>query len=155
MIRFFDASALVKRYVREAGTASIQALLRRTPRAMARLGEVEVASAVCRRSREGLLSSVEREEILAALREDLATFVVVELSPEVVDRSRRLLTTHPLRSGDSIQLASALVLADATGEQVAFVAFDAALRRAASAEGLWLAGTAASGRSVRPLTPSR
>lgn len=145
----------MKRYVREAGTASVQTLLRRAPRAMARLSEVEVASAVCRRCREGLLSAVEREEILAALREDLASFVVVELSGEVVDRARRLLATHPLRSADAIQLASALVLADATGEPVTFVAFDAALRRAASAEGLRLAGTAASGRSAMPLTPSR
>lgn len=145
----------MKRYVREAGTASVQALLRRAPRAMARLSEVEVASAICRRCREGLLSTVEREELLAALGEDLASFVVVELSTEVVGRARRLLTTHSLRSADSIQLASALVLGDATGEPVTFVAFDAALRHAAAAEGLRLAGTAASGRTASRLTPSR
>jgi predicted nucleic acid-binding protein len=145
----------VKRYVREAGTASVQALLRRAPRAAARLSEVEVASAVCRRSREGLLSPVEREELLVAVREDLASFVVVELSPEVVARARRLLTVHPLRSADAIQLASALVLADASGEPVTFVAFDAALCRAATSEGLRLAGTTVSGRKASPLTPSR
>lgn len=138
----------MKRYVREAGTASVQALLRRAPRAMARLSEVEVASAVCRRCREGLLSPVEREQILAALGADVPSFVVVELSPEVVVRARQLLAEHPLRSADAIQLASALVLAGASGEPVTFVAFDTALRRAASQEGLRIAGTAASGRSA-------
>ena len=116
---------------------------------MARLSEVEVASAVCRRSREGLLSAVEREGILAALRSDIEAFVVVELSPEVVVRARQLLKEYPLRSVDAIQLASALVLAEASGEPVTFVAFDVALRQAAAGEGLRLAGTAPAGVSAR------
>ena len=140
--------------MREAGSASVQALLRRSPRAVARISEVEVASAVCRRCRKGF-SPVEREEILAALGLDIPSFVVVELSPEVVVRARQLLAEHPLRAADAVQLASALVLADASGEPVTFVAFDVALRRAAAEEGLRLAGTAASGRSAGRLTPSR
>ena len=43
---------------------------------------------------------------------------------------------HPLRAGDAIQLASALLLRRELGEPVKFVAYDNRLKAAAKAEGL-------------------
>ncbi len=52
MIRYFDASALAKRYVKEAGIQAVCRLLDAGNAAVSRLSEVEVASALVRRARE-------------------------------------------------------------------------------------------------------
>ena len=44
-MRYFDASALVKRYVREEGSAKVRRLISSDTPATSRLSEVEVASA--------------------------------------------------------------------------------------------------------------
>ena len=69
-MQYFDASALVKRYVREQGSASVRRLLASDAPATARLSEVEVASALIRRSREGAFPLTERDRALAALEPD-------------------------------------------------------------------------------------
>jgi predicted nucleic acid-binding protein len=49
VIRYFDASALVKRYVREAGSVTVRRLLTAGTAASRRLSEVEVSSGIVRR----------------------------------------------------------------------------------------------------------
>jgi predicted nucleic acid-binding protein len=134
--RFFDASALVKRYVAEQSSGKVLALLRSGVRVISRLSLVEVASALRRRCRAGDLSPDECERLVTAMICDAERFVVVEMSPAVVRSAVELLQRHPLRSGDVVQLASACTLSARSGEQVAFVAFDDRLRAAARAEGL-------------------
>ena len=60
-MRYFDASALVKRYVRETGSVKVRRLLASDTPATSRLSEIEVAAALERRSREGSFSAAERE----------------------------------------------------------------------------------------------
>jgi predicted nucleic acid-binding protein len=55
--RYFDASALVKRYVRETGSVMVRRLLAAGIVASSRLSEVEVSSGVIRRAREGAFTS--------------------------------------------------------------------------------------------------
>ncbi len=53
-MRYFDASALVKRYLREKGSAEVRRLLASDTPATSRLSQVEVASALvtsCTRGR--------------------------------------------------------------------------------------------------------
>jgi predicted nucleic acid-binding protein len=138
--RFFDASALVKRYVEEAGSATVRRLATSGTVAISRLSEIEIASAVERRVREGALTPEERGSIVAALSRDAAAMIVVELTPEIAGLARQLLGRHALRTGDAIQLATAVYLAGQLGRKPAFVAFDARLARAAAAEGLPVAG---------------
>ena len=102
----------------------------------ARLSAIEVACALARRCREGAFAPAERDRALAALEDDLAALRVVELSSPVVVEARALLLRHPLRAGDAIQLASALVLRRELGEPVTFVAYDDRLKVAAKSEGL-------------------
>jgi hypothetical protein len=135
-MRYFDASALVKRYVRERGSAKVRRLIASGTPATSRLSEVEIASAVGRRAREGAFSVAERDRALAALERDFSVMFVVELTAEITARARALLQRHELRAGDAIQLASCLYLQDQIGEDVSLIAFDDRLTQAARREGL-------------------
>lgn len=134
-MRFFDASALVKRYVREVGSAKVTRLLRDDAVAVSRLSEIEVVSALARRVREGALTTAERDRALVAFERDLSRFIVVELTAPVVGRARELLQRHALRSADALQAASGLHLAHQVAEDVPLVAFDVRLIDAWRREG--------------------
>lgn len=114
--------------------------------ATSRLSEIEIASAVHRRKREGVITLRDRDRILAAIDSDFASLVVVELTPAVCARARALLQVHSLRASDAAQLASCLSLQEALGESVCFVCFDARLTRAAHAEGVEVEPAARSSR---------
>jgi predicted nucleic acid-binding protein len=136
---FADASALIKRYVREQHGARTRRRLAASPVAVSRLSEVEVPSALVRLCREGRLSERARDRALAAFDADLASWYVVELTTDVTALARRCLTRHTLRSGDAIQLASALWLQESLGEPLeGLLAFDSRLISAASREPLVL-----------------
>jgi uncharacterized protein len=132
-MRYFDASALVKRYVREKGSSKVQRLLAADVPATSRLSAVEIASAVERRVREGALSGEDRNRILAALDRDMTAMLVVEITAAVITGARLLLQRHPLRAGDAIQLASCLHLQEQVEEDLTFVGFDDRLLTAARA----------------------
>lgn len=135
-MRYFDASALVKRYVREEGTAKVRRLLASDVPVTSRLTAVEIASALARRARERAFSEGARDRALTALETDLASMLVVEVTPAIVARAQALILQHPLRAGDAIQLASCLYVQSELGETASFVAFDDRLEEAARAEGL-------------------
>jgi predicted nucleic acid-binding protein len=127
---------LVKRYVREPGAVSVRRLLKAAPAAANRLSEIEVASALVRRAREGAFSLKERDRALASLADDFATLIIVEFTSEITADARALLLRHPLRAGDAVQLASCLYLQREMSEPLPFVVFDDRLAAAARHEGL-------------------
>ena len=133
-MRYFDASALAKRYVREKDSTKVRRLLSGDVPATSRLSAVEIVSALMRRSREGTLSGKNRDRALTVLDTDLAAMLIVELTPEIVTRAQALLRRHPLRAGDAIQLASCLQLKEELDDETVFVAFDAQLVAAARDE---------------------
>ena len=104
--------------------------------ATGRLSEHEMASALARRQREGSFALAERNRLLEAMQQDMASLYVVEISPEVSALACRLLMRHKLRAGDSLHLASALILAERSSLKVQFVGFDEDLNEAARQEGL-------------------
>jgi predicted nucleic acid-binding protein len=128
----------VKRYVNEPGSARVRALLARGPVATSRLSEVEVASALARRCREGAFTQHDRDRALAALHADIGSIAVVELVGEVAEAAITLLARRSLGTGDSIQLASCLYLRRQAAEEVRLLAYDARLNAAARVEGLTL-----------------
>jgi len=133
-MRYFDASALAKRYVREKGSVKVRRLLSSDVAATSRYSAVEIASALARRTREGAVSHDDRERTLAALQVDLSAMLIVELTSEVVIRAQALLQRHSLRSGDAVQLASCLHLREELEDDVSLVAFDERLVAAARKE---------------------
>lgn len=135
MIRYFDASALVKRYVRAEGSTQVSRWLRETQAATSRLTEAEISSALARRVCDGSLSAHARAVALKRLRDDLTRIHVVEMVPVVVAGVHGLLERHPLRASDSLHLAAALYLRTRLG-RTEFVVYDAKLEAAARAEKL-------------------
>jgi predicted nucleic acid-binding protein len=135
-VRFFDASALVKRYVRERDSTRVRRLLSAGDIGVCRLSEVEVVSALARLAREGAISVARRDAAGTAFVGDLAAWVIIELHPDVTRAARRLVLQHGLRTGDGLQLAAALVLQEALGPIEEFVAYDSHLLEAARAEQL-------------------
>ena len=138
MIRFFDASALVKRYVAEPKSDRVRQLLRHDRNAVSRHTEVEISSALARRHREGSLSTTQHRTLVARLRSDMTELHVVEITPSVVARTHDLLALHVLRAGDALQLAACLEFATAGELEVELVGYDDRLNTAAAAEGIRL-----------------
>lgn len=136
MTRYFDASALVRRYVRETGSITVRRLLASGISASSRLTEVEVSSGIIRRAREGAFTIQQRDRMLTALQRDVPALAIVEMTPEITADARTLLVRHPLRAGDAIQLASCLYLQRQLAQPIPFVVFDRRLVQAARAEGL-------------------
>jgi predicted nucleic acid-binding protein len=136
MICYLDSSALVKRYVREAGSDEVRNLLLASTPATARFSVIEIMSALCRRCRDGDITTADRDSAIAALKEDASRIFLIELSLQVSELAARMLTRHVLRAGDALQLASCLHLRGHTGARVRFVAYDSRLLEAARAEGL-------------------
>ena len=141
MTRYFDASALVKRYVREAGSLTVRRLLASGIAASSRLSEVEVSSGLIRRAREGAFTTPRRDRMLAAFQRDVPALAIVEMIPEITADARTLLLRYPLRVGDGIQLASCLYLQRQLAQPVPLGAFDRRLVEAAHAAGLTVATT--------------
>ena len=135
MIRYFDASAVVKRYVHEQGSASVKRWLKTGAPATCRLTEAEISAALARRVREGDLTIEQRMTALRLLHADLALIHVVELGPTLVKRVLDIVSRHPLRASDALHLAAALFLAEVAGG-AELVAYDDRLAEAARAEGL-------------------
>ena len=141
----------MKRYVREPGAVAVRRLLKAGSAAASRLSEVEVASALVRRAREGSFALKDRDRALASLADDFATFIIVEITPEITSGARALLVRHRLRAGDAVQLASCLYLQRELNQPLPFVVCDDRLAAAARHEGMTIV---VSGSKVRS-APSR
>jgi len=128
----------VKRYVEELGSDTVRRLLDEHTACTSRLSEVEIASALARREREGSLKTTERDRALAALVLDMERLFVVELESEITAIACKLLLSHPLRAGDATQLGSAVYLQEQSRAEILFVAYDEPLNNAARSCGLTL-----------------
>jgi predicted nucleic acid-binding protein len=136
LIRYFDASALVKRYVDEDHSETVGELLSSGLVATSRLSEVEIVSALARRCREGAFPQSERDRIFEQMPRDFETFYVIEIVPEVIALTYSLLRKHRLRAADALQLSSCLYLSENLDYPVPIIGFDSRLAEAATAEGL-------------------
>jgi predicted nucleic acid-binding protein len=135
LIEFLDSSALAKRYVTEPGSQAVRRLLAAGRISVARIVFAEVASALARAAREGVVTEDVRDRLLDQLEADVDTFDVVELRRPLVARTRALVVRHGLRGYDAVQLASAMTVAD-RGGGIRFWSADAKLVQAARSEGL-------------------
>jgi predicted nucleic acid-binding protein len=139
---FFDASALVKLYVPEPGTDVVPSV--DVSAMISELTRVELPSAFWRKHRLGQLSAQAAERLSREFAADYygegsePRFAVMRISDVTVSMAARLVARVDLRSGDAIQLASALVARQVGREVTAFAAFDTRLRDAAAIEGFTL-----------------
>jgi predicted nucleic acid-binding protein len=137
MILYLDASALVKRYVAEAGSTEVSAAVSRAAATgTALVGRVEVAAALAKAVRVNALTQEEALAALQVFRNDWVDLVRIQVTEMVVARADALAWDHDLRGYDAVQLAAALVWKDALNEQVTLATFDKHLWTVAESVGL-------------------
>jgi uncharacterized protein len=107
---FVDSSALVKRHVRQTGTAWVSGITRRRSSIdifIALITAVEVTSAIARR-RGVTLTAAQASSLLSRFRKHLAgRYFPSQITPALVSEAMKLANTHRLRAYDAVQLAAA------------------------------------------------
>ena len=135
-MRFWDTSAIIPLLLEEPTSTDVLAVLRDDPVQLVWcLTEVEIASALARRQREGLFDEETGKSVLAELRALGDRWQEIVALEQVRSRAIRILRIHSLGAADSLQLAAALVASDERPEGFPFVCLDARLRDAARREG--------------------
>jgi len=135
-MRFWDSSAIVGLLVREEASERLTKLWHHDDNLVVWWGtETECLSALARREREGSLSREQVRTAESILRQILGRACEVLPSPEIRHHSRRLLMTHPLRAGDALQLAAAVLFADSEVQKLPFLTMDKNLVACAEKEG--------------------
>ncbi len=137
MIVYLDASALVKRYIAEVGSQEVEALIGEAQAiGTAVISRAEVAAALAKAARIGLVTRAAGTKALQAFNTDWEHLVRLQLSEPLAARAAALAWEHGLRGYDSVHLASALVWSETLGETVAVATYDRELWRGAKASGL-------------------
>ena len=143
MTRYFDASALVKRYVAEAGSPEVEALINEAQAiGTAVISRAEVAAALARAARAGIVTREAGAKALQAFNADWEHLVRLQLGEPLAARAAALAWEHGLRGYDSVHLASALAWSESLGETLAVATYDRELWRGARASGLSIWPTA-------------
>ncbi len=136
-IVYLDASALVKCFVVEAGSAEVGLLIREARIVGTSLiSRAEVVAAFAQVVRMKLLSRQEMIGVLQTFRMAWPRLLRLELTETVVARADTLAWEHELRGYDAVHLASALSWNEAIGEPVTLATFDRELWQAGRAAGL-------------------
>jgi uncharacterized protein len=135
-VRYWDASAIVPLLAVQEATEAIRAEAKRDPTIVTWWAtRVECMSAVARRERDGQLDAREVTAAIDRLNDLAASWAEIAPSTRLRRASERLLRIHPLRAGDALQLAAAVVASDGDAGTMPFVTLDERLAVAARREG--------------------
>lgn len=129
---YFDTSVLLKRYIREAGSAQARATLRRHRFLSSAIAPVEAISALCRRRASGELAEQDLTVILSRMRQDRSYWELVAVTPLVLTHTEELIRTTGVKTLDALHLASALAFQAMSGIRIPFITADIRQRDAAS-----------------------
>jgi len=136
---FWDSSAIIPLCVDERRTRTVREILKRDRSMVVWWGStIECCSSFARLRRESLLNNKEEEQLRTILRMLSDSWTEIKPSQDIKNIAERLLFLHPLRAADSLQLASALLLAEKSPKRHGFVCLDRKLREAANKEGFLL-----------------
>ncbi len=132
---FVDSSALVKRYIEEPGSDTLDILFDETDAVMAsRLAYAETLCALMRRRPTLDLTDKEFAQVIAAFRHDWGHFIVLEMNDEALQRIDRVIDSYALKGADSIHLSTAIWIKQCGNAGLIFVASDKELLAAARKE---------------------
>jgi predicted nucleic acid-binding protein len=136
-ILYLDTSALVKQYVREAGSLEVQGLIRSAEHAGTSLiARTEMAAALARAARMKLLSSDEAGAAWTQFLSEWPSLSRLKVSGQIVDRAADLAWEYSLRGYDAVHLASALLWQETLEVGVSLATFDRELWSAGKRAGL-------------------
>lgn len=137
MILFCDTSALVKLYLREDSSDRMMALAAAAPTiALCRIAWAETMAALARRVRESPAEAQPIDAVRRRLRNDWPDYAIVEVTQSLVELAGDYADIFALRGYDSVQLAAARIVQEATGEELHFACFDTRLEKAAKLLGM-------------------
>ncbi len=137
MIVYLDASALVKRYVREAGSDDVAQLLAQAEVIGTSLvSRAEVAAALARAARMGMVKPDQAEAALLVFRAEWPRLARIQLTEPLIGRADAVAWEHGLRGYDAVHLASALYWQESLRQAVVLATYDRELWRAGEAAGL-------------------
>lgn len=137
MILYLDASALVKRYVAEVGSADVaKAITAARLLATAVISRAEVTAALAKAVRLGIATRNAAAAGLADFDADWPDLIRLEVSEALVARAASVAWQQSLRGYDAVHLASALQWQEALGEAVTVATYDRELWRSAQMSGL-------------------
>jgi uncharacterized protein len=137
VILYVDTSTLVKLYVPEPESGAVQALMGSAQvAAVSLIAFAEARAAFARKRRERAVNPKDYRRIVREFDDDWDHYFVVDMTEPLVKRAAQLADKHGLRGYDAIQLSSAIVLREQSGEAVSFCCFDGRLLRASRREGL-------------------
>lgn len=132
MVTYLEASAWVKRYLAETGSARVEQLFAEDRRlATATFGLIEILAALARAQRAGKIDDRSYRKGTANAIADFGRFTVVDFTREVFALARDAAGTYALRAGDTMHLASATALRETHQEPVCIVTADRELATAA------------------------
>jgi predicted nucleic acid-binding protein len=132
VILYLDASALVKRYIREYASQDVNAWIEVADMVVTGLiTRVEVAAAIARASRMKLITPDETLAALRQFRSEWESFHRLPITESTVARGDALAVEHDLRGYDAAHLACALIWQETLGMPVTLASFDGQLIAAA------------------------
>ncbi len=136
MIVYLDASALVKRYVAEAGTKEVGRLIGQAEIAGTSLiSRAEVSAALARAVRVNLLARDAAAAALQVFRAQWVDLVRLQTTETLIAKADTLAWEYELRGYDSIHLAAALLWQETIGGPVTLATFDRQLWKAGQKAG--------------------
>lgn len=137
MWAYFDTSALVKRYVDEAGRREVLQLLRRNECVTSAVLPVELRSGLRRRVADGSLERARLPVVLHHVAADRPYWTLVDVGTDVLAVAETLVATYPIRTLDAIHVASAQLFAGRVSMPgLIFVSADKRQTETATAVGL-------------------
>ncbi len=137
---YLDASAWIKRYYQEDGTAWVQTLFSHNQiMTCATLGMIEVMATLSRKSKAQEITLSQFKQKARELEDDWKRFFQIPMTNEIVHVAKDLTKKLALRGSDAVHLSSALVLQKRFaehGERLIMVTSDQELIGAATSSGL-------------------
>jgi predicted nucleic acid-binding protein len=125
VILYLDASALVKRYVREPGSKALAVVTAEAAAvAPSLVSRAEVAAAFARAVRGGILDARGGRQARSTFAREWPHFIRIPVTEALVSRAEALAWDHGLRGYDAIQLSAALTWQDSVGQDVVLATFD-------------------------------
>lgn len=123
-LAYFDTSALVKNYIREAGSSRVRGLLTSYEFLSSAITPIELHSAVQRRRRQGEITQPNYNSIVSRLAKDRSYWQLVEVVPQILSKAEELVKPANVRTLDAIHIASAIIIQDSLTTPLPFISAD-------------------------------
>jgi len=142
LILYGDTSALLKLYIQEAGTETVQEAIAASDSVTTHvIAYPELRAALAKAARVGRIDSDHLQALVADLHSDWPYFQTLGVDQQMVNRAGELAHQYGLRGYDSVHLAAAEALAARVAPApFRFAVFDGELTEAARSLGLAMVG---------------